>query len=110
VHSAETTEQVYSNLADDPDLAELVNLFIANLPQFLATLHEHAGHGDWQSLERASHQLKGSSGCYGFDEVSTRAARLEDACRQLLPPDEIASTLTELEQYCGRVCSRNRPR
>jgi hypothetical protein len=30
----ETTGQVYSNLVDDPDLAELVGLFVANLPGF----------------------------------------------------------------------------
>ena len=110
MQSAQATEQVYSKLADDPDLAELVELFVANLPQLLAALAQNAGRKDWRSLGRAAHQLKGSSGCYGFDEIESRAARLEDSCRRSLPEREILSALDELEQLCGRVRTKRRPK
>jgi len=106
MQSVQTTGQVYSNLVDDPDLAELVDLFVANLPQLLGTLAQHADHGDWRLLERAAHQLKGSSGCYGFDEVAARAARLEEICRRGCPEPEILSAVADLEQLCGRVRSK----
>jgi HPt (histidine-containing phosphotransfer) domain-containing protein len=110
MQSVQTTEQVYSKLADDPDLAELVEMYVANLPQLLATLARHADHGKWRTLARVAHQLKGSSGCSGFDEVSSRAARLEETCRRGCPEREILSALAELEQFCGRVRSKRRPK
>jgi HPt (histidine-containing phosphotransfer) domain-containing protein len=106
MQSTETTEQVYSNLADDPDLAKLVDLFIGNLPRLLAALRRHADRRDWHSLARVAHQLKGSSGCYGFDEVSSRADRLEEVCRRRRVESEILAALADLERLCGGVRSK----
>ncbi len=110
MQSMQTTEQIYSNLDDDPDLLESVEMFVSNLPQLLATLTQHADHGKWRTLARVAHQLKGSSGCYGFDEVSSRAARLEETCRRGCPKQEILSALAELKQFCGRVRSQRQPK
>jgi histidine phosphotransfer protein HptB len=110
MQSVQASEQVYSKLADDPDLAKLVELFVANLPQLLATLAQHAHDGNWRSLERVAHQLKGSSGCYGFDEVASLAARLEETCRRGCPEREKISALAELQQFCGRVRAKRRPK
>lgn len=110
MQSVQTTGQVYSKLADDPDLAELVELFVANLPQLLATLAQHADHEDWRSLERVAHQLKGSSGCYGFDDVASWAARLEETCHRGRAKSEILTALAELEQFCSRVRAKRLPK
>lgn len=106
MQSTETTEQVYSNLADDPDLADQVDRFVASLPRILTTLREYADLRDWSVLKRAAHRLAGSSGCYGFDEVAVQARRLEAACRQGRPEQVVPATFAELERLCSRVRSR----
>lgn len=110
MQSAETSEQVYSNLADDPDLAEHVDQFVATLPRLFAELADSATRRDWPQLRKTARQIKGSSGCYGFDEVAALAALLDAAC----PPEGDEKTalqaLAELERLGGRVRSKRPPK
>jgi HPt (histidine-containing phosphotransfer) domain-containing protein len=67
-----------SELAADPDLAELVRGFTANLPARLDALVAEERAGDLVALARLAHQLKGTGTSYGFPEL-TRAARTVEA-------------------------------
>jgi HPt (histidine-containing phosphotransfer) domain-containing protein len=98
---------IYSTLLDDPDLQELVELFVEELPQRTAQLMAAKSAGDRSELGRYAHQLKGAVGAYGFEGVTQYAARLEEAARSDAPEEEIERALTDLIEICGRLSPGN---
>src|SRR5437868_13931735 len=72
----------YSTLSGDPDLAELVALFVSELPQRLADIRQAAQEQNWQEARRLSHQLRGAGGSYGFPLLTAAAAQVESAARE----------------------------
>jgi HPt (histidine-containing phosphotransfer) domain-containing protein len=91
---------LYSTLANDPDLAEIVEMFVDEMPGRIAHLVSCYAGQDWEGLDRAAHQLKGSAGSYGFHPVTDAAARLEGALRNPAAEDRIASAFRELVELC----------
>jgi len=67
-----------SRLAGDPDMAELIKLFVEEIPERVRAIEEFWGRGEFEQLRRIAHQLKGASGGYGFPEVGTAAGKLEE--------------------------------
>ena len=96
---------VYSHLAADPDLGELVDLFVQEMPDRINALDAQAKSRDWNQLAETAHQIKGAAGCYGFDEITPYAARLEAAAREAQQEEQILSALDELLTLCRRVRS-----
>ena len=94
---------IYSQMATDPDLGELVDLFVQEMPDRINALETHARSRDWQQLTRTAHQMKGAAGSYGFSEITPFAARLEAAARNGSQEEEILSTLNELLSLCRQV-------
>ena len=99
------TAFVYSHLAADPDLGELVDLFVQEMPDRINALDAQAKSRDWNELTRTAQQIKGAAGSYGFDEITPYAARLEAAAREAQPEEKILSALDELLSLCRRVRS-----
>ncbi len=60
-------------------LAEARLQFAAGLPAKVAELQALLGRGAWDELRRAAHKLRGSTGTYGFMELSAAAGGIEDA-------------------------------
>ena len=104
--NADRCEPLYSTLADDPDTAELVALFVDELPQRLAVADALAHRADWESLDRLAHQLKGAAGSYGFPTLTDSAAALEQACRTDCEATVIRQALAALAETCGRARCR----
>lgn len=102
-HSIGGLETIHSSLADDPDLGELVALFVDEMRGRVDTLERYYYHRDWPALERAAHQLKGAGGSHGFDEVTLAAARLETALRQRMESTRIVDAFEALVDVCLRV-------
>jgi CheY-like chemotaxis protein/HPt (histidine-containing phosphotransfer) domain-containing protein len=98
-----STAFVYSSLGADPDLGELVDLFVQEMPDRIHSLEAQANSRDWQQLTRTAHQLKGAAGSYGFTEITPYAARLEAAAREAVQEEEILLSLDELLGLCRRV-------
>jgi CheY-like chemotaxis protein/HPt (histidine-containing phosphotransfer) domain-containing protein len=94
------TAYVYSSLATDPDLGELVDIFVQEMPDRINALESQAQNRDWQQLTRTAHQLKGAAGSYGFEAITPYAARLEIAARDGRQEDEILLSLDELLGLC----------
>jgi HPt (histidine-containing phosphotransfer) domain-containing protein len=94
---------VYSVFGDDPEMAEMVELFVHDMPIRIQCLGELLASADWEELGRFAHQLKGAAGGYGFDEITRLAARLEDAIRHVETEDEIRDATTALIDVCRRV-------
>ncbi|MCE5303364.1 MAG: Hpt domain-containing protein [Planctomycetaceae bacterium] len=98
-------QHVYSRLAADPDLREIVDLFVEEMPGRVATLSECLKTADWERLRRTAHQLKGAAGSYGFDPISPVAGRVEAAIRDGEPEEQIRATVDELIALCNHVRS-----
>ncbi len=98
-------EALYSSLGTDPDLAEIVELFVDEMPERIANLLNCLESSDWEGLRRAAHQMKGAAGSYGFDQITPYAARLEVAVREEEPEEEIRQSLDVLAGLCQKIRS-----
>lgn len=98
-----------STMAGDPDMSELVELFVQDLPRRVEELESVARAGDWESVRRVAHQLKGASGGYGFPSVGSCAGELEartlKASTTRLEGDleKVREQLNALVSLCQRV-------
>ncbi len=98
-------EYVYSSLAADPELGEIVDMFVEEMPGRVASLLDHFNQRDWDGLRQSAHQLKGAAGSYGFAEITPCAGKLESVLRDGEPEHRIYEALTELVDLCSRVRS-----
>ena len=94
---------LYSRLAEDADLADIVGMFVQEMPERIARLLDRFAASDWEGLRRAAHQLKGAAGSYGFGPISPAAARLEENILQSRPEEEINRAVQELIELCRRA-------
>lgn len=101
--SALSAESVYSTLGTDPDLGELVDMFVDEMPDRIATLIDAFQTGDHDILRRTAHQLKGSLGSYGFDQLTSFAAELETAVADDTTEDQIRESLDALVSLCKKL-------
>ena len=97
-----------SQYADDPEMAELVDLFVDELPQRVEALRAAFDAGDAPSLRRLAHQLRGAGAGYGFPaigeaagEVETRLRTAGNAAPEL--PNGLNRQLNDLIDLCSRA-------
>ncbi len=102
-HVPQRPEFVYSRLAADPYLGEIVELYAREMPDRISALQALAGARNWEQLARMAHQIKGSAGCHGFPEITPCAAALEVAARQAQPEEQILAALDGLLCLCRRI-------
>jgi PAS domain S-box-containing protein len=74
-------DALYSELADDPDLAEIIDEFVEDMRCRVKEMNEAVRGLDLPDLRRLAHQLKGSAGSYGFPTITDAARELEDAIK-----------------------------
>lgn len=87
---------------EDASLAELVTQFVAGLSERVTRMEEAIRAADFDALQVAAHQLKGSGGGYGYPILTVRAAQLERHARnQALA--ECVETIEELKDICEHV-------
>ena len=100
---------LYSDLdvVDDPELGELVALFVAELPDRIKALEAQAKSRDWNGLARSVHFLKGAAGTYGFGAITPCAARLEAAVREAQSEERVLAMGDELVGLCLRLRAGN---
>jgi len=96
----ESVPFVYSELSDDPDLRDLIQLFVDEMPYRTALYEELFRTGDFEELRRAVHQLKGAAGSYGFAPITEAASALEQCIRQEAPYEQIRNELHRLLRLC----------
>ena len=95
--------ELVSEFADDADMVEIVDQFVAGLPARTAELHDAAGRADFEMLRRLAHQLKGAAGGFGFAPITSAAALVERAIIDSSQRPELDRFLNELVHLCGRV-------
>ena len=94
---------IYSVLADDPDLREIVTMFVDEMPLRIEKLLDEYRSKKWGDLKQTAHQLKGTVGSYGFGGISPLAGKLEAAIEEIPSEETIRQLLTELIGLCHRM-------
>ncbi len=97
-----------SQYADDPEMKELVEMFVAELPDRLRALREAWAEGRLDVLQRMAHQLRGSSGGYGFPDIGDAASRVERALSDSASSgaETLKREIDALSSLCDRASRR----
>lgn len=75
--SSDSGASLSSEFAGDPDMVELVKMFVDEMPQRIDALLDSWQRGSAGDLRRLAHQMKGACGGYGFPQVGHAAGALE---------------------------------
>ena len=94
---------IYSTLVSDPDMSELVEMFVDEMPERIQTCIDLLNGSDWEGLRRFAHQLKGAAGSYGFQEISPSASVVEEKARDGQSEEEIRDAVETLCDMCRSV-------
>ncbi|HEX8876608.1 MAG TPA: Hpt domain-containing protein [Phycisphaerales bacterium] len=94
-----------STLASDPDMVELVQEFVQELPNRAATLESLLTASSFSDLRRLAHQLKGAAGGYGFSPISESAAKVETTLREDVSGEQVQVLRSQVEELVG-LCRR----
>jgi signal transduction histidine kinase/CheY-like chemotaxis protein/HPt (histidine-containing phosphotransfer) domain-containing protein len=97
------TALLHSSFADDSEMVEIIQRFVASLPERVAALRAEARVPGSQTLVRLAHQLKGAAGGYGFGPISEAAATLEAAARSGGEHANVLRAVEELADVCARA-------
>jgi HPt (histidine-containing phosphotransfer) domain-containing protein len=97
------TDPIYSSFGADPLLGELVEMYVAEMPDRIAALEQALAAENLDGLRRTAHQMKGAAGSYGFDCLTTAAGSLEAAIKEKQTLDQIEQSLDELTRLCRRI-------
>jgi HPt (histidine-containing phosphotransfer) domain-containing protein len=100
--------KIKSQLSNDPDMRELVEMFVDEMPSRAAKLREVLTSQQWKELANEAHKLRGSAGGHGFMTIGNVAAGLEDLVRSSTGKEEavlaqIRSRVDELVSMCERA-------
>ncbi len=96
-------EPLFSELADDSDMMELIEMFVLELQDRIISLSEALDSGNRDELRSVAHQLKGSGAGHGFPDISTCAADVEST---LLMEEAELSALSERVEALIQLCQR----
>jgi HPt (histidine-containing phosphotransfer) domain-containing protein len=96
---------ILSAYATDPDMVELIQLFVEEIPERMKTIQDFWQRRELDELKRIAHQIKGASGGYGFPTLGAAAGVLEQQLTSSRTPDlaSIARQVDELVNLCARV-------
>lgn len=102
------TNVLISELADDPEMAELAARFALNLEPKVSSMTEHLINNRLDELAHLAHQIKGAGGGYGYPEISDAARQVEQAARSTTDPDTLQQAVRELSELCQRAIAGSR--
>jgi len=98
---------VRSQFANEPEMRELVELFVGELPQRTQSLMDAYNAQQWEMVQRISHQLKGASAGYGFPTIGAAAGRVEEVVKTgPVSTQETVAQLTESVKQLVGLCQR----
>ncbi len=105
VSNAPPGEPLYSEYASDPDMADLVEMFVSEMPDRIQSIQKAAQDADLNALAKLSHQLKGAAGGYGFTPITEAAAEVEKQVKAEKQLEDIERSLSQLLTLCRRATS-----
>jgi HPt (histidine-containing phosphotransfer) domain-containing protein len=100
--AAAASKTLKSSLADDPEMTEAIDEFVATLPSRVSAVESLLDEGNLTELRRVVHQIKGAGGGYGFDPITRVAAEAE---RKLQKNDDLEQIKAELAALTALIRS-----
>ena len=82
----------------DPDLEDLIPIYIETKRKDILNLREALESGDYEKIRLLGHSMKGSGGGYGLDEISRIGRSIEEAVKEK-EDDVIKAQVNNLESY-----------
>ena len=77
-HAEQSGEPIVSTMLDEePELRDLVQRFVSELPAMLDKLHDVYRQEEWATLEDLLHDFKGMGGNFGYEVLSELAGKAE---------------------------------
>lgn len=100
--------QITSEFADDAEFADLIELFVSELPERVTAIENAFSGADHEEVMRLAHQMKGASPGYGFPTIGEAAAEVESWYRARETPaqtelDEVRKQIDDLVNLCRRA-------
>ncbi len=97
-------QPLVSEFAGDPDMVEIVEYFVGELPSRIAAIRSAASESNVASLTTLAHQLKGAAPGYGFQSIGEAAGVLEASLRSSEGSiDRVMGQIEDLASLCERV-------
>lgn len=90
-------------LSQDEEFQELIVMFLDDVREQAAQIKAAYEAEDFERVRKVSHQIKGSAGGYGFQDLSEFAKTAEHACREQLPNGERSTAIEQLLEACDAV-------
>lgn len=98
------SKPILSSFRDDPDMVPIIEEFVNELSERIVALRSTFEAGEVEELRRLAHQLKGAGAGYGYEPITTAAAKLESAIKLTNGGlDPVRGQLNELIELCERV-------
>lgn len=86
----------------DPEIEDLIPGFLENRHKDIETLQEALAKGDYETIQKLGHTMKGIGAGYGFDSITDVGTALENAAKDK-NTEEIRKRVGELLHYLERV-------
>ncbi|MBW2599245.1 MAG: Hpt domain-containing protein [Deltaproteobacteria bacterium] len=86
----------------DVDLEDLIPGFLENKCKEIVEIESLLASGDYETVQRLGHSMKGAGGGYGFDKITDIGMHIEQAAKEKNAA-EIASQLEALSRYLDCV-------
>jgi signal transduction histidine kinase/DNA-binding NarL/FixJ family response regulator len=95
LHLEKDNQNKWDSLLKSEKFQQIADNYLANLPTYLEEVKALQHCDDWEALRGIAHSVKGSSGCFNFDEIYHSAAALEENLKSnnKVPRDELVNDL-----------------
>ena len=95
-----SVEPLISDFADDPDMAEIIEMFIDGLSDRIESITTAFEDRNFTTVSGIAHQLKGAAGGYGYPSLSELAFEVEHLAKQNADDAQIEEALDLLIGQC----------
>jgi len=96
-------EDMNLNVTIDDELEELIPNYLRNKRDQIIIMRDAYRHRDYDNLASVAHQLAGSAGGYGFDDLTRISLKLEDAALKKVEDSIIEEYINSIEKYVDNV-------
>jgi CheY-like chemotaxis protein len=93
-------EPLFSSLADEKDMADLINGFVEELPGKLRAVEEVWVAKNMEQLESLARQIKSEAGGFGYEPISEAASQVELGIQNNADEVHIEAAMEELVRWC----------
>ncbi|MCK8120075.1 ATP-binding protein [Pseudoalteromonas sp. 2CM32C] len=78
LHLEKDNQNKWDDLLKSEKFQQISDNYLANLPSYLEQIKTFHHAQDWESLKAVAHSVKGSAGCFNFDDIYKSAGNLEE--------------------------------